>query len=63
VNNLSQIVAGILFVSSAVIAFLISQPDVAFSPGIRLILGAANVAVTAMALYLKVQLPGQSRPS
>lgn len=61
-NNLAQIIAGVLFVSSAVIAFLISQPDVAFSPGIRLILGAANVGVTAMALYLKVQLPGQSRP-
>lgn len=58
--NLAQIVAGILVVTSAVLAFLLSQPDVVFEPMVRVILGAANVGVTAMALYLKVALPGQS---
>ncbi len=59
-NNIAQVVAGILVVSSAILAFLLSQPDVVFAPMVRVILGAANVGVTALALYLKVVLPGQS---
>lgn len=62
-NNIAQVVAGVLVVSSAVLAFLLSQPDVVFEPAIRVILGAMNVGVTALALYLRVTLPGQSRPS
>lgn len=60
--NLGQILAGVLVVLSAVLAFLLSQPDVVFEPMVRVILGAANVGVTTLALYLKVSLPGQSRP-
>lgn len=62
-NNLAQVVAGVLVVSSAILAFLLSQPDVVFEPQIRVILGAANVGVTALALYLRVTLPGQTKPA
>lgn len=62
-NNLSQIVAGLILVTSAVLAFLISQPDIQFSPLVRVALGAANVGVTTLALYLRVTLPGQSGPA
>lgn len=60
-NNIAQVVAGVLVVSSAVLAFLLSQPDVVFAPMVRVILGAANVGVTALALYLNVRLPGQAK--
>lgn len=60
--NLQRVVAGILVVTSAVLAFLLSQPDVTFDPQIRVILGAANIGVTTLALYLNVQLPGKPQP-
>ena len=57
--SLSKIVAGVLVVLSAVLAFLLSQPDVVFEPMVRVILGAANVGVTTLALYMNVALPGK----
>lgn len=60
-NNLAQVIAGVLVVSSAVLSFLLSQPDVVFEPPIRVILGAANIGVTTLALYLNVRMPGQSK--
>lgn len=60
--NLQRVVAGVLVVLSAVLAFLLSQPDVVFAPMVRVILGAANVGVTALALYMNVSLPGKPTP-
>lgn len=61
-NNVAQIVGGVLVVSQVVLAFLISQPDVVFSPAVRVILGATSAGVTALALWLNVRMPGQSKP-
>lgn len=61
-GDIGRIVAGVLVVLSAVLAFLLSQPDVVFEPMVRVILGAANVAVTTLALYMNVALPGKPRP-
>lgn len=60
--NLQRVVAGVLVVTSAVLAYLLSQPDVTFEPTIRVILGAANIGVTTLALYLNVSLPGKPTP-
>lgn len=53
-----QVLAAVLVVVQVVLAFLLSQPDVTFQPMTRVILGAASAGVTALALYLKVSLPG-----
>lgn len=59
-NNIAQIVGGVLVVSQVVLAFLISQPDITFSPAVRVLLGATSAGVTALALWLNVRMPGQS---
>ena len=60
-NNLRQIVAGVIIVSSAVVSFLlVGQSDIVFDPVIKVVLGAANVALTTLGLYLNVRMPGQS---
>lgn len=61
-TNVGRTVAGGLVVSQVVLAFLLSQPDVIFEPLVRVILGAASAGTTALALYLNVSLPGQSKP-
>ena len=61
--NAAQVVAVLVVVASAVLAFLLGQSDVTFDPVVKLVLGAANVAVTTLALYLRVTLPGRSTPS
>lgn len=59
-NNVAQIVGGILLVSQAVIAYLLTQTDVTFEGVPKVILGAASVGLTALGLYLNVRMPGQS---
>lgn len=61
--NASQAFAALLVVSSAVTAFLLTQPDAVIGPFAKMIIGAINVGSTALALYLKVQLPGRESPS
>ena len=58
--NVARIVAGVILVSQAVVAFLLAQQDIQFEPATRVVLGAANVGLTALALYLNVRMPGQS---
>lgn len=61
--NVSQAFAATLVVVSAVTAFLLTQPDTLIGPLAKAIIGAINVGSTALALYLKVQLPGRETPS
>lgn len=61
--NIGRIVAGLILVLSAVIAYLLAQPQGTFDQGITLVLGALNVALTTLALYLNVQLPGKTPPA
>lgn len=61
-NSVAQIVGGVIIVSSAVVSFLLAQTGVEFDPTIQLILGAINVALTTLGLYLNVRMPGQSGP-
>lgn len=49
-----KIVATTVAIASAVTAFLLSQPDVVLSPGIKVVLGAAQVALTVLALKLNL---------
>jgi hypothetical protein len=51
----SQAVAAFLGVASAVLPYLLTQPDVVLPPIAKLVLGAANVGVVALALVLKIQ--------
>lgn len=58
----SQVLAAVLIVSSAVLPFLLTQPDVVLPPLAKVILGALNVTVTTLSLVLKIQpLPTQVR--
>jgi hypothetical protein len=59
-QNVARIVAGVIIVSQLMVAYLLSQQDVVFSPAWRVILGAANVGLTGLALYLNVRMPGQT---
>lgn len=61
-NNVARIVAGVILVAQAVVAYLLIQTDVVFDGIPKLILGAAAVALNALALYLNVRMPGQSSP-
>lgn len=61
-NSLAQIVGAVIIVSSAVVSFLLAQQGVVFDPMVALILGALNVALTTLGLYLNVRMPGQSGP-
>lgn len=62
-SNIGRIVAGIILVCQAVVAYLLAQPNGTFQDGVTLVLGAISVALTTLALYLKVQLPGQTPPA
>ena len=61
--NASQALAAILVVAAAVLPYLLTQPDTLVPPLLKVILGAVNIGVTALALYLKVSLPGRSETS
>ena len=61
--NLSQIIAVIILVLQAVVAYLLSQTDVTFEGVPKVFLGAASVSLSVLALYLKVQLPGRDTTS
>jgi hypothetical protein len=61
--NAAQACAAALVVASAVSAFLLTQPDTIIGPLAKAIIGAINVGSTALALYLKVDLPGRNTPS
>lgn len=51
----SQIGAAAIIVASAVLPYLLTQPDYVFPALVKVLLGAANVGVAALALYLKVK--------
>lgn len=61
--NAAQALAALLVVTSAVTAFLLIQPDTVIGPLAKVIIGAINVGSTALALYLKVELPGRATTS
>ena len=65
----SQAVAAAILVAQAVIAFLLTQPDVVFPPAVKVILGAGAVGLNALALVLRIQpappavtVPGGAKP-
>jgi len=48
----------IIVVLSAVVSFaLLPQPDFTIPPIVKFVLGILNVALTTVALYLRVQMP------
>lgn len=57
--QIAQALAALLVVTSAVTAFLLTQPDTLIGPLPKAIFGAVNVGSTALALYLNVKLPGR----
>lgn len=57
-SNLARILAGVILVSQAVIAYLITQQTLEFGPVPTVVLGALSVGLTALALYLNVRMPG-----
>lgn len=59
-NRVAQILGGVIIVSDAVTAFLLAQEGVVFDPVVKLVLGAASVALTTLGLYLNVRMPGQT---
>lgn len=60
-TNIGQIVGGVIIVASAVVSFaLLPQPDFQIPASVKFVLGCVNVGLTALALYLKVQMPGQT---
>ncbi len=61
--NGAQIGGALLVVLSAVVSFaLLPQPDFTIPPAVKFVLGCANVALTTLALYLNVRMPGQAKP-
>lgn len=65
----SQAVAAGILVSQGVVAFLLSQQDVVVPPLLKVGLGAASVALSTLALFLKIQpappavtVPGGAKP-
>ena len=61
--NSAQALAGILVVAAAILPYLASQPDTIIPPVAKVIIIALNLGVTALALYLKVSLPGRDTTS
>ena len=52
----------IIVVLSAVVSFaLLPQPDFTIPPIVKFVLGILNVALTTVALYLRVQMPGANK--
>ena len=65
----SQAVAAGILVSQAVVAYLLTQPDVVLPPIFKVILGAGSVGLNALALVLRIQpappavtVPGGDKP-
>ena len=58
-NDLARIVAGLILVTQAVVAYLLIQTDVPFEGLPKVILGAASVGLVALSQYLNVRMPGQ----
>ena len=54
----SQAVAAAILVAQAVVAFMLTQPDVVFPPWFKLVLGCASVGLSTLALALKIQPAG-----
>ena len=54
----SQAVALGVLVAQAVVAFLLTQPDVVLPPLVKVGLGALAVGLSAIALFLKLQPAG-----
>ncbi len=54
----SQAVALGVLVTQGIVAFLLSQPDVVLSPGVKVCLGAASVGLSTVALFLRIQPTG-----
>lgn len=50
----SQVVAAGLVVASAILSFLLTQPDVVLPPVAKVVLGALQVGVTSLSLVLKI---------
>lgn len=51
----SQAVALSVLVAQAVVAFLLTQPDVTLPPVVKVGLGALSVGLSTVALFLKIQ--------
>lgn len=51
----SQAVALGVLVAQAIVAYLLTQPDVVLPPGAKVALGAAAVGLSTVALFLKIQ--------
>lgn len=65
----SQLVAGGILVAQAIVAYLLAQPDVVLPPLLKVVLGAAAVGLSSIALVLKIQpappaivVPGGDEP-
>lgn len=54
----SQAVAAAILVAQAVVAFMLTQPDVVFPPILKLALGCASVGLSTLALFLRIQPAG-----
>lgn len=54
----SQLAAGGLLVAQAIVSYLLTQPDVVLSPTVKVLLGAAAVGLSSIALFLKLQPAG-----
>jgi hypothetical protein len=61
--NASQAIAAILVVLAAILPYLASQPDTIIPPLAKVGIIALNLGVTALALYLRVNLPGRETTS
>lgn len=54
----SQAVALGVLVTQAIVAYLLTQPDVVLAPIVKVLLGAAAVGLSTVALFLKLQPAG-----
>jgi len=54
----SQAVALGVLVTQAMVAFLLTQPDVTLAPLVKVALGAASVGLSTVALFLRIQPAG-----
>lgn len=56
----SQAVAAGILVAQAIVAYLLTQPDVTIPPLVKVVLGASAVGLNALALVLRIQPPPPS---
>ena len=56
--NTARVLAGVILVAQAVIAYLLSQQSLSFGPVWTVVLGALSVGLTTLGLYLNVRMPG-----